>query len=178
VGIALDTKGTEIRTGTIKLASLPEQTVAPTLEAGQSVTVTTDPAMSDQCGSRSNTLPDDSAPSARLVIPKALVAASDPGAPPEPSGGLLWPQEPASGGPKDEAAPLANCQVLQGEHLHGLRGPPEGARPAARLHQTCRLACLRHRLRCLHRLHQACEAAVAAAQRLPAPRRHALARRW
>ena len=135
MGIALDTKGTEIRTGTIKLASLPEQTVAPTLEAGQSVTVTTDPAMSDQCGSRSNTLPDDSAPSARLVIPKALVAASDPGAPPEPSGGLLWPQDPASGGPKVEAAPLANCQVLQGEHLHGLRGPPEGARPAARLHQ-------------------------------------------
>ena len=58
MGIALDTKGTEIRTGTIKLASLPEQTVAPTLEAGQSVTVTTDPAMSDQCGSRLNTLSD------------------------------------------------------------------------------------------------------------------------
>ena len=51
VGVALDTKGPEIRTGTIKLGELPEQTVAPILEVGQSVTVSTDPAMSDQCSS-------------------------------------------------------------------------------------------------------------------------------
>eukprot|EP00964_Phaeocystis_antarctica_P134719 scaffold98994_cov63-Phaeocystis_antarctica.AAC.1 len=51
VGVALDTKGPEIRTGTIKLGELPEQTVAPVLEVGQSVTVSTDPAMSDQCSS-------------------------------------------------------------------------------------------------------------------------------
>jgi len=49
VGIALDTKGPEIRTGLVQMAALPENTVAPMLEAGQVVTITTDPKLSDQC---------------------------------------------------------------------------------------------------------------------------------
>ena len=34
VGVAIDTKGPEVRTGRIKLGELPEQTVAPVLEVG------------------------------------------------------------------------------------------------------------------------------------------------
>ena len=47
VGIALDTKGPEIRTGLVRMAALPENTVAPMLDARQVVTIP--PPTGDQC---------------------------------------------------------------------------------------------------------------------------------
>ena len=49
-----------------------------------------------------STLPDDPAPSASLDHLQAQAAPTHPGAPPEPLGSLRWPQEPASGRPKDD----------------------------------------------------------------------------
>ena len=47
-------------------------------------------------------LPEDTAPSARLVAPKAQLAPTEPRAQPEPLEGLQRPQELASGRPKVE----------------------------------------------------------------------------
>ena len=52
-------------------------------------------------------LSEDSAPSASLDHLKAWAAPTHPGAPPEQVGGLPWPQQPASGRPKDADAPLS-----------------------------------------------------------------------
>ena len=49
---------------------------------------------------RPSTLSDESAPSARLVAPRAQTAPTDPGAPPQQLGSSPWPQQPASGRPK------------------------------------------------------------------------------
>ena len=56
------------------------------------------------------TLPDDAAPSARLVPPAAQAAPTHPGAPPEPLGSLRWPHEPAYGRPEVENSPPFNQQ--------------------------------------------------------------------
>ena len=50
-------------------------------------------------------------PPARLVPPGAPAAATHPRAPPQRLGSVPWPQQPASGRPRVEDAPLATCQA-------------------------------------------------------------------
>ena len=60
-------------------------------------------------------LPDETAPSASLGHLQAQAAPMHPGAPPEPLGSSPWPQELASGWPKDEEVPFATSRHdLQG----------------------------------------------------------------
>ena len=73
-----------------------------------------------------STLPDDSAPSARLVPPGAQAAPSQPRAPPQHLGGVPWRQEPAFGRPKKEGVPVSRTR--QDVHHDGLR---RRARPHA-----------------------------------------------
>ena len=73
-----------------------------------------------------STLPDGIAPSARLA------ARTHPGAPPEPLGGSPWPQEPASGRPKVEEAPLLDHQARR-SRLQESEAPHRLLRVAGRL---------------------------------------------
>ena len=57
-----------------------------------------------------STLFEDTAPSARLVPPRAQAAPTHPRAQPEPLGSLPWPQELASGRPKVEDLPLSTSR--------------------------------------------------------------------
>ena len=74
--------------------------VHPTLEPGSWWTVP-------------STLSDDGAPSASRDHPTAQAAPPHPRAPPEPLGGVRWPQQPASGRAQYERLPLFHGKVGQ-----------------------------------------------------------------
>ena len=89
--------------------------------------------------------PADRAPSARLLPSGAHIAPTHPSAPPEQRGGVLWPQEPASGRPKVRGLPSCHPQVRAylSEHLRGLchrygpycgGGAEEARTPVAAVH--------------------------------------------
>ena len=56
------------------------------------------------------TLPEGTAPCARLVPPRAQAAPTHPRAPPEQLGSFPWPPELASGRPKVEDVPLSTTR--------------------------------------------------------------------
>ena len=58
-------------------------------------------------------LPEDGAPSARLVAPRAPPAPTHPGVPPGPLASLPRPREPASGRPKGEDVATLLNQVVE-----------------------------------------------------------------
>ena len=58
-----------------------------------------------------STLSEDGAPAASLHRPEAEGSPTHPVAPPQPLGGVPWPQQPASGRPKAEDFPLSNHQA-------------------------------------------------------------------
>ena len=64
------------------------------------------------CGSwvMPSALSEDTAPSARLVAPKAQTAPNMNPERPEPLGGSRWPQHPASGRPEGEEFPLSTTR--------------------------------------------------------------------